>query len=142
MFRASRSYGFEASHQLPRHGGKCARLHGHSYRVTVVAEGSTLHHEGSSTDMLVDFGDIDRIVKPIIDELDHRHLNDVTGLANPTSEALARWLYERVGHAIRYYAGIGEAGAWPPDVALLSVTVSETDRSSATYEPLRPEQEP
>jgi 6-pyruvoyltetrahydropterin/6-carboxytetrahydropterin synthase len=86
---------FEAAHTLPRvpEGHKCRRMHGHSYLVTVHVGGSVDEHSG----MVVDFADIDLCVRPIIDgELDHRYLNDVSGLENPTSEELARWLWARL----------------------------------------------
>lgn len=61
---------FEASHRLPFHGGKCARLHGHSWVLEVELEGPL----DPSTGFVVDFADIKSAVQPVIDELDHRHL--------------------------------------------------------------------
>lgn len=110
---------FEASHVLPRHGGKCSRLHGHSWVVEVTVHGNRLDTSGPSMGMLMDFGDVaapvDRLVR---DKLDHYHLNDSTGLEHPTSEALARWLYINL----------------QVDLPLLhSVTVHETCTCRATY---------
>ena len=45
---------------------------------------------------MVNYDEIDEIVKPIINELDHKTLNEIKGLENPTSENLARWLYKRI----------------------------------------------
>lgn len=92
--RLERTYRFEAAHFLPRvaPGHKCARMHGHSYSVDVILEGALDPELG----WLLDFGDLDAIVTPVIDQLDHRVLNEIEGLANPTSELLAQWLWKRL----------------------------------------------
>jgi 6-pyruvoyltetrahydropterin/6-carboxytetrahydropterin synthase len=86
--------GFEAAHRLtnvpPDH--KCARLHGHSFRVAVYVEGDP----GPESGWLVDFADIDSACAQVIDVLDHRYLNEIEGLDNPTSEQLAMWIWARV----------------------------------------------
>jgi 6-pyruvoyltetrahydropterin/6-carboxytetrahydropterin synthase len=90
-----KEFTFEAAHRLPSvpEGHKCHRLHGHSYRVQVHVEGEV----DPSTGMVIDFGDISAVVKPLInDQLDHYYLNDIEGLENPTSENLARWLWARI----------------------------------------------
>jgi len=85
---------FEAAHRLPNvpPEHKCARLHGHSYRVTIHVRGP-LH---PSAGWVMDFVDIKSAFDPLFKELDHRCLNDVAGLANPTSENLARWIWDRL----------------------------------------------
>ena len=94
-FRLAKTFTFEAAHSLPGFpdGHKCRRLHGHSFRVDIICEGDLpagQHH-------LIDYGDIARIVRPIIDdELDHRHLNEISGLEHPTSEMIAVWLWRRI----------------------------------------------
>jgi 6-pyruvoyltetrahydropterin/6-carboxytetrahydropterin synthase len=90
----SRSYSIEAAHRLPHvpEGHKCARLHGHSFRITLHV-GGELHPK---LGWIIDFADIDRAFEPLFAELDHRYLNEVPGLDNPTSEILARWVLERV----------------------------------------------
>lgn len=92
--RIVREYHFEAAHYLPRvaPGHKCARMHGHSYRVVVTVEGEVDAHFG----WVMDFGDLDVHVLPLIDGLDHRVLNEQPGLDNPTSELLAAWLWQRI----------------------------------------------
>ena len=89
-----KEFGFEAAHRLPNvpPDHKCARLHGHSFRVTVRVRGRVQEPVG----WVIDFGDIKRVAQPIIDGLDHRYLNEVDGLSNPTSEALAEWLWLRL----------------------------------------------
>lgn len=126
MFRLGKTFSFEASHQLPHHDGKCANLHGHSWRFTVVFEGDLLQREGSETGMLLDYSRISAIVKPLIAEyLDHRHLNNL--LLNPTSEALAVWLYDHIATELPH--GL---------LALLhSVIVHETCTSECEYWPTR-----
>lgn len=93
-YELSREFSFEASHRLPRapDDSKCARLHGHSWRVEVRIEGDLDTTRG----WVHDFDDIARAFEPIHRILDHRHLNDVEGLDNPTSELLARWIWERL----------------------------------------------
>ena len=89
-----REFTFEAAHRLPNvpEGHKCARLHGHSYRVEVHVSGPV----GESTGWVQDFGDLKVAFKPLEDQLDHHYLNDVVGLDNPTSEVLAKWIWDRL----------------------------------------------
>ena len=89
-----KSFGFESAHWLPKFpdGHKCRRLHGHSFRVDVVVEGEVPEEAG----YLVDFGVIKAAIKPIEETLDHRCLNDIEGLENPTSEMLAKWIWDRL----------------------------------------------
>ncbi len=90
----TRSYDFSAAHHLPEapEGHKCRRLHGHSYRVEVAVRGPVDPEVG----WLLDYGEIDRVVRPVIGELDHRTLNEVAGLENATSENLCGWLWTRL----------------------------------------------
>lgn len=84
----------EAAHSLPNVPAdhKCARLHGHSFRVEV--------HVGGPIDptagWVLDFADIKQAFQPLYDQLDHRYLNEVEGLKNPTSENVARWIWRRL----------------------------------------------
>ncbi len=89
-----KEFRFEAAHDLPfvPEGHKCGRLHGHSYRVVVHATGPV----DPLTGWLMDFGDITAAFKPVLDRLDHHYLNDIEGLENPTSENLARWIWQRL----------------------------------------------
>jgi 6-pyruvoyltetrahydropterin/6-carboxytetrahydropterin synthase len=88
-----REFTFEAAHRLPLvpDGHKCARLHGHSFRVELHVGGEV----DPRTGWIVDFADITAAFAPIREQLDHRYLNDIEGLENPTSEVLARWIWER-----------------------------------------------
>lgn len=83
---------FEAAHRLPHvpPGHKCARMHGHSYKVELSVSGIV----NPETGWLIDFAEIDRVWTPVHQLLDHNCLNDIAGLENPTSENLARWLWD------------------------------------------------
>jgi len=109
-------YKFEAAHQLPKvpPGHKCARMHGHSYQVQVTVAGQADPEMG----WLIDFAEVAAVVDPIVGELDHRVLNEINGLENPTCEHVARWIWERV----------------KPRLAILeAVTVAETRSSRCVY---------
>ncbi len=85
---------FEAAHRLPHvpEGHKCGRLHGHSFLVRLEITGEVDPHTG----WIVDFADLKAAFKPIYDRLDHYYLNDISGLENPTSEVLARWIWQQM----------------------------------------------
>jgi 6-pyruvoyltetrahydropterin/6-carboxytetrahydropterin synthase len=89
---------FEAAHRLPNvpEGHKCARLHGHSFRTEIHVRGPL----DPALGWVMDFADIKRAFQPFYDRLDHFYLNDVEGLENPTSENLARWIWDRVRPAL------------------------------------------
>ena len=89
-----KEFTFEAAHSLPKvpDGHKCARLHGHSYRIQVHVHGEP----GTKSGWIMDFAEIKSLVKPVIKELDHYYLNDIPGLENPTSENLAIWIWDRL----------------------------------------------
>lgn len=83
----AKDFYFEAGHSIPGHA-KCGDKHGHSYRVRVMCEG-----EVQENGMVIDFGDIKNIVnEKVISKLDHKYLNDIIGLENPTSENLCVWI--------------------------------------------------
>lgn len=86
-----KSFQIEAAHWLPNvpEGHKCRRLHGHSFRIEIHVAGPLDPHLG----WVADFADIKAAFKAIEDRIDHRCLNEVSGLENPTSENLARWLW-------------------------------------------------
>lgn len=92
--RLTKTFHFEAAHDLPTFpdGHKCRRLHGHSFRFDVVVEGEVDPARG----YLVDYGEIKQVTDPIVKRLDHYYLNEIEGLSNPTSEVLAKWLWDRL----------------------------------------------
>ena len=89
-----KEFSIEAAHRLPHvpEGHKCARLHGHSFKVTIFVEGPV----GDATGWIMDFGDIKSAFAPIYQQLDHHYLNDIQGLENPTSENLAAWIWHQL----------------------------------------------
>ena len=113
----SRTFRFEAAHHLPMvpPDHKCHRVHGHSYVVDVTLAGEVDPESG----WLVDFGEIRERIDPVLrGELDHRLLNDVPGLGNPTSEVLCGWLWKRLH---------------PLVPQLHAITVHETCTARCTY---------
>ncbi|MCC7510166.1 MAG: 6-carboxytetrahydropterin synthase QueD [Planctomycetes bacterium] len=94
MTEIYRDFRFEAAHRLPfvPAGHKCARLHGHSFRCRVSVVGEVVQPQG----WVMDFADIKSAFAPLLELLDHTYLNDVPGLENPTAEAIAHWIYERL----------------------------------------------
>jgi 6-pyruvoyltetrahydropterin/6-carboxytetrahydropterin synthase len=88
----------EAAHRLPNvpEGHKCGRLHGHSFRIEIGVRGPV----DDETGWVMDFADITQVFRPIYEQLDHHYLNEIEGLDNPTSENLARWLWQRLRPAL------------------------------------------
>ena len=88
----------EAAHRLPNvpPGHKCARLHGHSFRIELHVAGEPGEHTG----WVMDFADIKSAFRPLYDQLDHHYLNEIDGLDNPTSERLAQWIWQRLKPAL------------------------------------------
>jgi 6-pyruvoyltetrahydropterin/6-carboxytetrahydropterin synthase len=86
----TRSFSFEAAHQLPWHSGACQRLHGHGYRLEVTVEGPLNEHG-----IVTDFADVAEVVKrEVIARFDHQYLNDL--LDNPTAELIAHDAWKRI----------------------------------------------
>lgn len=93
-----KTFTIEAAHRLPNvpPGHKCARLHGHSFRIEIHVAGDLGEHTG----WVMDFADIKSAFAPIFAELDHHYLNEIGGLENPTSERLAEWIWKRLKPAL------------------------------------------
>lgn len=89
-----KTFQFEAAHRLPNVPAehKCARLHGHSFRVEVVIAGEC----DPALGWLMDYAQITEAFKPLLDRLDHYYLNEIAGLENATSENLAKWMWDRL----------------------------------------------
>lgn len=89
-----KEFTFEAAHRLPHvpEGHKCARLHGHSFQVTVFVEGELTQPSG----WVIDFAEIKQAFAPLERLLDHNYLNELEGLENPTSENIAVWIWVRL----------------------------------------------
>ena len=112
-----KEYRFEAAHRLPNvpSGHKCARLHGHSFKFELHIVGPV----NAKTGWFIDFGDLYDAWKPLHDLLDHNYLNEIEGLENPTSEILAKWVWDRMR---------------PTIPSLVRVTVHETCDARCEYE--------
>ncbi|MHC4813663.1 MAG: 6-pyruvoyl trahydropterin synthase family protein [Planctomycetota bacterium] len=106
----------EAAHYLPKvpPGHPCGRLHGHSYRLGLHVSGPLDAELG----WVVDYADVQKAFEPLRQELDNQVLNEVSGLANPTSENLARWIWARLQ---------------PTLPGLAKVVVRETATTGCTY---------
>jgi 6-pyruvoyltetrahydropterin/6-carboxytetrahydropterin synthase len=112
----TRVFQIEAAHRLPLlpKGHKCERMHGHSFKIEVRVEGECDPKLG----WLMDYADIKKAFEPLFQQLDHNCLNEVSGLDNPTSEVLAKWVWDRL----------------KPSLPLLTaVIVAETCNATAEY---------
>ena len=114
--RLVKEFRFEAAHRLPNvpEGHKCSRLHGHSFKIEVAIAGPV----DPRTGWFIDYDELHRVWDPLHEKLDHRYLNDVAGLENPTSENLAKWLWDQMK---------------PKLVPLCQVTVFETCDARCEY---------
>ncbi|MCW2275226.1 6-pyruvoyltetrahydropterin/6-carboxytetrahydropterin synthase [Rhodoblastus acidophilus] len=90
----TQAFTFEAAHHLPHvpETHRCRRLHGHSYRVELTLAGEVDPHTG----FVVDFFDVEAVFAPVLAQLDHYLLNDISGLENPTAENIALWIFRKV----------------------------------------------
>ena len=93
-----KSFTFESAHRLPHvpEGHKCGRMHGHSFRAEIEVTGTV----DPRTGFVVDYAEISEACRPLQDKLDHRLLNEIPGLENPTSEIISRWIWERVAPSL------------------------------------------
>jgi 6-pyruvoyltetrahydropterin/6-carboxytetrahydropterin synthase len=111
---------FAAAHRLENFYGKCEALHGHNWKVEVFLIGNTLDKAG----LLMDFGVVKARAKEVLEEIDHKYLNELAAFQNlnPSSENLARYLYERLGTSLNRNG-----------VKIHRVNVWESDTSCASY---------
>lgn len=111
---------FAAAHNLRNFRGKCENLHGHNWKVEVVLRGRDLDESG----VLIDFGEVKRVTRDLLFELDHRYLNDIPFFQsnNPSSENIARYLFQRLAERL------GGKALW-----LTRVSAWESDNACATY---------
>jgi 6-pyruvoyltetrahydropterin/6-carboxytetrahydropterin synthase len=111
-----KSFQFEAAHLLPRlpKTHKCRRLHGHSFKVEIAVAGEC----DAKLGWLMDYADITAAFKPYWKKLDHRYLNEIPGLENPTSEEIAGWIWRKLR---------------PGLPLLVEVVVAETCTARAVY---------
>jgi 6-pyruvoyltetrahydropterin/6-carboxytetrahydropterin synthase len=112
-----KQFSFDSAHFLPNvpEGHKCGNMHGHTYSLTVFIEGMPEQKSG----WIIDYGDLKKVIKPIIEQLDHHLLNEIPGLENPTSENLSIWLWNKIKPLL-------------PN--LKKIELKETPSSGVTYE--------
>ena len=114
--RLTKGFHFEASHRLDHLSTDhpCYNLHGHSYRVVIEVAGEV----NPKTGFLIDYADIKKAVLPIIDQLDHKHLNDIEDLELTSTEYICAWLWRHI----------------KPNLPILTkITIHETGSNSCEY---------
>jgi 6-pyruvoyltetrahydropterin/6-carboxytetrahydropterin synthase len=102
--KITQAFRFEAAHYLPNvpPTHRCHAMHGHSYRVELKVEGPV----DAKTGFVVDFFDIEQAFGPLLKTLDHHCLNEIDGLANPTAENIAVWIFARMKKALPQLFGV------------------------------------
>lgn len=112
-----KQFTFDSAHFLPNvpDGHKCKEIHGHTYRLTVFIEGPL----DKDLNWVMDFSDLKRAIGPVIDSIDHKLMNNISGLENPTCEQMAIWLWNKI----------------KPKIPLLKkIELNETPTSGVVYE--------
>jgi 6-pyruvoyltetrahydropterin/6-carboxytetrahydropterin synthase len=111
---------FSAAHRLNNFYGKCEALHGHNWKVEIFISADSLDEAG----LVLDFGKIKAHANELLSEIDHTFLNELQAFQhqNPSSENMARYLFERLGQAIN-----------DGRVKITRVSVWESDNTSASY---------
>ena len=122
----AKEFTFDAAHSLPNSDGPCKRLHGHTYRVTVVARGRTQPLDGRAEEgMVVDFTRIKEVFKRRVEALcDHQYLNETVPVERTTAELLAAWM-------------LGELRAELPQVVAVRVSETPSSWAEVTVDDLR-----
>lgn len=112
-----KDFTFDSAHFLPNvpDGHKCKNMHGHTYRLTVFFEGELVDDLG----WVVDFAEVKNVINPIIKEIDHKVMNDIKGLENPTCERIAIWFWDKIK---------------PEMPQLCQIKLNETPTSGVIYE--------
>jgi 6-pyruvoyltetrahydropterin/6-carboxytetrahydropterin synthase len=123
MFEVTVEAGFSSGHYLRNYHGKCENPHGHNYKVFVTLIGEELDETG----LLLDFKMLKQVVRPVVEYLDHRMINDLKPFdeINPSAENLARYFYQETQEQLRAMTG--------GRVSVKDATVYETDTSFARY---------
>ncbi|MDW7674851.1 MAG: 6-carboxytetrahydropterin synthase QueD [Bacillota bacterium] len=112
---------FDAAHFLRNYQGKCANVHGHTWQVQAVVKGTKLNKQG----LLIDFGILKKLLAIVVEQLDHKLINDVKGFSenemNPTAENIACFIFNQLRDKL------------PEEITLSSIEVWESPKSSAIY---------
>jgi 6-pyruvoyltetrahydropterin/6-carboxytetrahydropterin synthase len=123
MFEITVEAGFSSGHYLRNYHGKCENPHGHNYRVLVTLAGEELDEAG----LLLDFKLLKTLLRPVVERLDHRMINDIEPFTvlNPSAENLARYFYQQTAQHLQQMTG--------GRVRVKDCTLFETDTSFARY---------
>lgn len=126
MFEVTVEQTFAAGHALREYKGKCENVHGHNYKVQITVEGEQLNRIG----LLIDFVELKRVVREVIDRLDHQFINDLEPFTviNPSAENMAKYFYDEVSRKL------DNANAGTP-ARISQIKIWETDTSIAVYRP-------
>jgi len=127
----TKQFHFEAAHQLPNHRGKCARLHGHSYRLEVSVRGPINPARGASDDgMVLDLDEIKHIVQAaVISQVDHYNLNDLID-GPTTAERIAHWIWDRLEQVSPAFAELlWRVRLWETATGYVEITRAERSGS-------------
>jgi 6-pyruvoyltetrahydropterin/6-carboxytetrahydropterin synthase len=116
MFTLKVEASFSSAHNLRGYKGKCEALHGHNWKVEVLVRAQELDKTG----MVMDFTEIKKHLRAVLEKLDHTYLNKIAYFKkiNPTSENISKYIYQRLAARIQ---------------GLAAVTVWEISTSCATY---------
>ena len=111
-----KKFTFDSAHSLPNvpDDHKCKEVHGHNYHLTIYIENELVE----KLDWVMDFAVVKKVVDPIINIVDHKYLNDIEGLKNPTCERIAIWLWDRIKEGIP---------------SLIKIELNETPTSGVVY---------
>jgi 6-pyruvoyltetrahydropterin/6-carboxytetrahydropterin synthase len=123
MFEVTVEAGFSSGHYLRNYHGKCENPHGHNYRVLVTLAGAELDEAG----LLLDFKILKTLLRPVVEYLDHRMINELPPFTelNPSAENLARYFYDETSRELLEITG--------GRVRVKDCTLFETDTSFARY---------
>ena len=123
MYEVTVEDSFAAGHYLRNYRGKCENPHGHNYKVRITLQGQELDHAG----LLLDFKELKLVMKPVIDRLDHRMINDVVPFTtlNPSAENLAKFFFDETNVTLK--------SSTSGRVSVKEVTIWETDTTTARY---------
>ena len=119
----SKEFRCESVDKLIKHDGKFRLLHGHNCKVLVRISADQLIEEGSKAGMVMDFGDLKKLVQTFISYLDHGFLNEILSTDSPTAEYVAAWLFQELQETVKQAGGT--------HITLENVRVYETDDSYA-----------
>jgi 6-pyruvoyltetrahydropterin/6-carboxytetrahydropterin synthase len=120
MYEVTIIKSFSAAHLLAQIGGKCEELHGHNFKVEVILAAPDLNKSG----LLIDFRVVKKWLSVILDQMDHKHLNELPNFAgiNPSAENIAKYIYDQM-----------KPKATESQVRIARIKVWESENAAITY---------